>query len=76
MGAFLVAAKYIPCLLILGLICCMYLSVLRGIGPLKEFPPQAFVIPGVALVIVILILLKMVVFCIVGFKLKRLQKAK
>ena len=73
-GAYLLAALCLPGLLASCGIGFAYLTVLSSVAPLDSFPSQAFILPGAAAVVAVLMLGRMAFFLFVAHKLKKLQK--
>lgn len=73
-GAYYMSVKYAIGLVVAVFVCYANLSVLSNIAPLNDFPKQAFIIPAVALLIGIFLLIKAIIWSVVGYRRKRCKE--
>lgn len=73
-ACYLLAGRCIFPLLLLCGICYAYLSVLSQVAPLTEFPIQAFIFPVIAGILAVLFLVRITVYLLLAFRLKRSGK--
>jgi len=73
-GAYIVALQCLPAILILFFICFAYLSALSSAAPLNELPGQAFILPAIAGAAIIAVLIRAIIFLVLGYKLSKVQR--
>lgn len=73
-AGYLLAARQVPGLLVCGLICWGFLRGLSHFAPLRELPPQAFLIPAAAAAGAAMGLGRIVFYLLLARRLKQLQR--